>query len=239
MKVVYNNMSLEGRVAIVTGASKGIGLEIVKLLLSKGVKVAGWSRTDNDITDPNYLFISVDVSDPESVAHAYSQTTEMLGEEVDILVNNAGIGHFGNMDEMPFEQWKQMFDVNVHGIYFVSNAVIPKMKELDRGHIINIGSIAGKNPVKGMVGYAGTKHAVTGISHSMFMELRDFGIKVTCIYPGSVNTNFFDDIDAVTANENMMRPQDVAGSVVHCLETHPNYLPVDFEVRPLRPKPTK
>jgi len=230
-------MSLVGRVAIVTGASKGIGLEIVKQLLEQGVKVAGWSRTDNDITHPNYLFISVDISDPESVAYAYGQTKEMLGEDIDILVNNAGIGHYGNMDEMPFEQWKEMFDVNVHGIFFASNAVIPKMKELDRGHIINIGSIAGKNPVKGMVGYAGTKHAVTGITHSMFMELRDFGIKVTCIYPGSVNTNFFDDIEPVTANENMMRPQDVASSVLHCLNTHPNYLPVDFEVRPLRPKP--
>lgn len=231
-------MSLEGRVAIVTGASKGIGLEIVKLLLAKGVKVAGWSRTDNDFSDPNYLFISVDVSDPESVSHAYNQTAEMLGEEIDILINNAGIGYYGNMDEMPFEEWKRMFDVNVHGIYFTSNAVIPKMKELDRGHIINIGSIAGKMPVKGMTGYVGTKHAVTGISHSMYTELRDFGIKVTCIYPGSVNTNFFDKIDAIEAHDQMMRPQDVASSVVHCLETHPNYLPVDFEVRPLRPKPT-
>ena len=77
---------------------------------------------------------------------------------------------------------------------------------------------------------------MTGISHSMYMELRDFGIKVTCIYPGSVNTNFFDAIDPVTANENMMRPEDIASSIIHCLQTHPNYLPVDLEVRPLRPK---
>lgn len=233
---VTNNISLNGRVAVVTGASKGIGLEVVKQLLSEGVKVAGWSRSDNGFSDPNYLFISTDVSDSESVAHAYTQTVELLGEDVDILINNAGLGHYGNMDEMPFELWKQMFDINVHGIFFCSNAVIPKMKALDRGHIINLGSIAGRNPVKGMVGYAGTKHAVTGMSHSMFMELRDFGIKVTCIYPGSVNTNFFDGIDVVSANDNMMRPQDVAGSIVHCLKTHPNYLPVDFEVRPLRPK---
>jgi short-subunit dehydrogenase len=233
---VTNNISIKGRVAIVTGASKGIGLEVVKQLLKAEVKVAGWSRTDNGFSDPNYLFISTDVSNQESVAHAYTQTKEMLGEDIDILINNAGLGHYGNMDEMPFEQWKEMFDINVHGIYFCSNSVLPRMKALDRGHIINIGSIAGKNPVKGMVGYAGSKHAVTGISHSMYMELRDFGIKVTCIYPGSVNTNFFDAIDPVTANENMMRPEDIASSIIHCLETHPNYLPVDLEVRPLRPK---
>ena len=233
---VTNNISIKGRVAIVTGASKGIGLEVVKQLLKAEVKVAGWSRTDNGFSDPNYLFISTDVSNQESVAHAYTQTKEMLGEDIDILINNAGLGHYGNMDEMPFEQWKEMFDINVHGIYFCSNSVLPRMKALDRGHIINIGSIAGKNPVKGMVGYAGSKHAVTGMSHSMYMELRDFGIKVTCIYPGSVNTNFFDAIDPVTANENMMRPEDIASSIIHCLETHPNYLPVDLEVRPLRPK---
>ena len=227
---------LKGRIAIVTGSSKGIGLEVVKQLLENGAKVAGWSRTDNGFANANYLHITTDVSDPASVAHAYLQTAEMLGENIDILVNNAGLGHYGPMDEMSFDHWKQMFDVNVHGIFFCSNAAIPAMKKMDKGHIINIGSIAGKNPVKGMVGYAGTKHAVTGISHSMFMELRDFGIKVTCIYPGSVQTNFFDDIEVVEANENMMRPQDVASSIIHCLGTDPNYLPVDLEIRPLRPK---
>ena len=236
---VTNNINLKGRVAVVTGASKGIGLEVVKQLLAVGVKVAGWSRTDNGFSDPNYLFISTDVSDPDSVAHAYTETTEMLGEDVDILINNAGLGHYGNMDEMPFELWKEMFDINVHGIYFCTNAVVPQMKVLDEGHIINIGSIAGNTGISGAAGYCGTKHAVTGISHSLYAELRDFGIKVTCIYPGSVKTNFFDNTDLADANDNMMRPQDVAASVVHCLETHGNYLPVDLEIRPLRPKGKK
>ena len=87
-----------------------------------------------------------------------------------------------------------------------------------------------------MVGYAATKHAVTGISHSMYHELREFGIKVTCIYPGSVRTNFFDQIDSINAHENMMRPEDIAKTIVDCIDTHANYLPVDIEVRPLRPK---
>ena len=229
-------MKLKNEIAVVTGSSKGIGLEIVRQLLDAGVKVAGWSRSDSDIDHENYLFVKTDVSDSDSVDQAYLKTIEKFGNEVSILVNNAGLGYAGMMDEMPFEKWKHMFDVNVHGIFFCSNAVIPKMKEMDRGHIVNISSIAGLNPVKGFVGYAGTKHAVTGISHSMYMELRDFGIKVTCVYPGSVNTNFFDDIEMVQANENMMRPQDVAGSVVNLLGTHPNYLPVDLEIRPLRPK---
>ena len=229
-------MDLKNKVAVVTGASKGIGRELVLQLLDKEMKVAGWNRTDPGISNENFLHVSTDVSDGKSVEKAMKVTTAKFGGTVDVLVNNAGMGHHGPMDEMPFEKWKQMFDINVNGIYFCSNAVIPGMKVADEGHIINVGSIAGLNPVKGMVGYAGSKHAVTGISHSMFMELRDFGIKVTCIYPGSVKTSFFDKIDAVETNDNMMRPEDVASSIIHCLETHENYLPVDFEVRPLRPK---
>ena len=229
-------MELKNRIAIVTGSSKGIGLELVKQLLEKGMKVAGWSRTNPNIDDDNFLFVKTDVSDGDSVTKAFEETASKFKGKVSVLINNAGMGHYGPMLDMPFDKWKEMFDINVHGIYFCSNTVIPGMKEMDEGHIVNLGSIAGLNPIKGMVGYAGSKHAVTGISHSMFMELREFGIKVTCIYPGSVKTNFFDNIDAYEANDNMMRPEDVASSIVFCLETHENYLPVDFEVRPLRPK---
>jgi len=229
-------MELKNKIAIVTGSSRGIGLELVKQLLDKGMKVAGWSRTDPKIENKNFQFVKTDVSDADSVKKAFEETTEKFEGKVSVLVNNAGMGHYGPMLDMSFDKWKEMFDINVHGIYFCSNSVIPGMKEMDEGHIVNVGSIAGLNPIKGMVGYAGSKHAVTGISHSMFMELREFGIKVTCIYPGSVKTNFFDNIDAYEANDNMMRPEDVASSIVFCLETHENYLPVDFEVRPLRPK---
>lgn len=110
------------------------------------------------------------------------------------------------------------------------------MKQMDEGHIINVASIAGLNGLASMSGYCGTKHAVRGISHSLYMELREFGIKVSTIYPGSVQTNFFDDIEGVQAHENMMRPEDVALTMVQTIETHPNYFVADIECRPLRPK---
>ncbi|MGL1889498.1 MAG: SDR family NAD(P)-dependent oxidoreductase [Reichenbachiella sp.] len=229
-------MDLKEKVVIVTGSSKGIGFETAKLLLAKGAKVAGWSRSETVIDHENFIHIVADVSDATSVKVAHEKTVAHFGDSIDVLINNAGLGHYGPMTEMPYSQWKEMFAINVDGIYFCSNVVIPGMKEKDAGHIINISSIAGLNPIKNMVGYAATKHAVTGMSHSMFMELRDFGIKVTCIYPGSTNTNFFDSIDAYDANDNMMRPIDIAESIAYCLGTHANYLPVDFEVRPLRPK---
>lgn len=227
---------LQGKNAIVTGVSKGIGLEITKLLVQYGVKVAGWSRSAPAFEDAHFTFVEADVSDPSSVDKAYEHSVDALGQDIHILINNAGYGVFGNFEEMSAEDWKGMFDTNVHGIFYTTRKVVPQMKAMDFGHIVNIGSIAGKNPVKFGVGYAATKHAVTGISHSLFMELRDFGIKVSCVYPGSVNTNFFDDIDNFEPSPHMMTPQNIAQSVVDLLNTSANYLPVDLEVRPLRPK---
>jgi short-subunit dehydrogenase len=110
------------------------------------------------------------------------------------------------------------------------------MKRAGARHIINISSIAGTTGVEGMAGYSATKHAVRGLSHSLFKEIRNDGIKVTCIYPGSVNTNFFDDIEGIESNDNMMRPQDVAEAIYHAIHTHPNFHVVDVEMRPLKPK---
>lgn len=232
-------MILENKVVIVTGASKGIGLETVKALLEKGAKVCGWSRNAPQLTHDNFLFVEADVTRPGSVESAYKQTVDRFGKDIQVLINNAGMGFYGPMEDTSNEEWKMMFETNVDSIFYASKLVVPQMKVLDEGHIINISSIAGLNPVKNMVGYAATKHAVTGISHSMYQELREFGIKVTCIYPGSVKTNFFDDMDAINAHSDMMRPEDIAKTIVDCIETHANYLPVDIEVRPLRPKGKK
>ncbi len=229
-------MDLKGKVAIVTGVSKGIGLAIAKKLLEKDVKVAGWSRTPPDLSNPNFHFVETDVANEESVVSAYESTRSVFGEDIRILINNAGYGVYGAFDQVKSEDWMGMFDVNVHGIFHCTRQVVANMKSRDEGHIVNIGSIAGLNPVKNMVGYAATKHAVTGLSHSLFMELRDFGIKVTCIYPGSVETNFFDKIEEFGSSSNKMMPEDIASTVVHVLESSANYHHTDIEVRPLKPK---
>lgn len=227
---------LKHKNAIVTGVSKGIGFETAGILLERGAKVAGWSRTKPNLVHDNFHWIEVDISDWESVTGAYQHTTAHFGPDIHFLINNAGYGVLGAIDEISIEDWKGMFDVNVHGLMYCIKQVVPQMKKMDQGHIVNVSSIAGLNPVKNMSAYAATKHAVTGIGHSLFMELRDWGIKVTNIYPGSVKTSFFDEIDAIEAHDHMMRPQDVARSIVEVLDTHENYLPVDLEVRPLRPK---
>ena len=232
-------MELKNKVAVVTGVSKGLCLEIVKLLLEKGVKVAGWGRNKPDFTHDQFHFFTCDVADEAQVEQAYLATLAQLGADIRILVNNAGFGVAGPMENMSTADWKSMFDTNVHGIFYTTKRLIPAMKAADEGHILNVASIAGLNGVANFAGYVGTKHAVRGISHSLYMELRDFGIKVSTIYPGSIQTHFFDDIPGMNAHEHMMQPADVALTIVQTLETHPNYFVIDVECRPLRPKGKK
>ncbi len=228
-------MNVKNKIAIVTGVSKGIGLATVKMLLEEGMIVAGWGRTAPDFKYEDFHFFETDVSKESSVKAAYKATVDRLGSKISVLVNNAGLGYTSTFEETPTEQWMEMFNTNVHGIFFCSREVIPSMKAMDEGHIINISSIAGTLGIEQMSGYCGTKFAVRGISQSMYKELRNFGIKVTCIYPGSVKTNFFDKIPSVTVSDNMMMPEDIASTILHCLSSSPNYHQVDIEVRPLRP----
>ena len=229
-------IELKNKVAIVTGASKGIGLAVARLLLDEGMKVAGWSRSEPELEHGSFLWVKCDVGSPESVQQAFEKTSRQFGEELAVLVNNAGVGYEGKLDEMPLEQWHTMMNVNVNGIFYCTRLALPLMKERGEGHIINLSSIAGTNGIEGMSGYVATKHAVRGISHSLYKEVRNDGIKVTCIYPGSVNTHFFDEIDSVNAHENMMRPEDVAEAILHTIRTHKNFHIVDVEMRPLKPK---
>src|SRR6478736_3833508 len=229
-------MNLAGKIIIITGVSKGIGLATAKTLLEQGAKVVGWGRNEPPISHENFHFFETDVQTAESVAKSWEQTKAAVGSDVFGLVNNAGLGIAGNLDEMALEDWHTMFRTNVDGIFYCTRLVLPEMKRQESGCIINISSIAGTTGIEGMSGYCATKHAVRGISQSLYKEVRNFGVKVTCIYPGSVQTNFFDNIDSVTANENMMQPEDIASTILHVLQAPPNYHHVDIEVRPLMPK---
>lgn len=229
-------MELEGKLIIITGVSKGIGLATAETLLEKGAIVAGWGRTKPALNHPNFHFFSTDVQRQESVEASFWETTSKLGSEIIGLINNAGLGVAGKFEELAVEDWHTMFRTNVDGIFYCTRLVLPGMKAKGVGHIVNISSIAGTTGIEEMSGYCATKHAVRGISQSLYKEVRNFGVKVTCIYPGSVQTNFFDNIDSVTANENMMQPSDIASTILHVLQSPPNYHHVDIEVRPLMPK---
>lgn len=223
-------MNLKNKTAIVTGASRGIGRSITEALLNEGVQVVGWSRSEPEqLSHNNFHYIEADLTKQQSVDEAYDQTIRELGEDIHILINNAGTGYKGDMDEMPPEKWHYLFDLNVHGIFYVSRRVIPQMKTNEAGHIINISSGAGTNGIAGMSCYSATKHAVVGISRSLHQELRDYGVKVTCLSPGSVDTGFSD------SEKNKLMPDDLAQSAVHILQCPQNFHYTDVQVRPLQP----
>lgn len=229
-------MNLNNKVAIVTGSSRGIGLATVMALLDNGASVAGWSRSHTEIEHPNFKYIQVDISDIKSVENGNKETTSHFGIDIHILINNAGLGYSCLFEDSKIEEWQQMFDTNVNGIFYTSRLVLPQMKKIKEGHIINISSVAGNTGIETLSGYCATKFAVRGLSQALYKEVRNHGIKVTCIYPGSVQTNFFDKIDNVTVNDNMIKPEDIASTIQHCLMSSPNYHLVDIEVRPLHVK---
>lgn len=223
-------MDLSNKTAIVTGASRGIGRSITEALLDQGVTVAGWSRSEPENLDHEHFhYIEADLTQPSSVDRAYEQTVDQLDDALSILINNAGVGYKGDLDSMPPDKWHYLFDLNVHGIFYVSRLVIPEMKSREEGHIINISSGAGTNGIAGMSCYSATKHAVVGLSRSLHQELRDFGIKVTCLSPGSVDTGFSD------SEKNKLQPDELAQSVVHILQCSQNFHYTDVQVRPLQP----
>lgn len=227
-------MIVKDQLAIVTGGSKGIGKATCLALLEAGCRVAGWSRSEININHSNFKGYKVNVKDHRDVEKAYNLTDKDFKTSPGILINNAGLGFEYPLEELPIEKWNEMFHTNVDGIFFCTRLVLPSMKTAGRGHIINISSVAGITGIPGMTGYCATKYAVRGFSHALYKEVRKYGVKVTCIYPGSVKTNFFDDIASVAVNDQMMMPQDIASTIMHCLASPDNYHHVDIEVRPLK-----
>jgi NADP-dependent 3-hydroxy acid dehydrogenase YdfG len=229
-------MDLNNKVAVITGVSKGIGYELVKQLLEKGAKVYGLGRNNNDIKNASYKFIPCDVRRMDQVDAALAEVCSESANRVDLLVNNAGLGYFGFLEDTTPEQWHEMYETNVNSIFYFCRKIIPMMKQQDYGHIINIASTAGLEGYPQAAAYCGSKWAVKGISESMYKELRDFRIKVTCVYPGSVKTDFFRNNPNIKPHDYMLMPRDLVEMMVQTIEMPGNFHTVNLEVRPLQPK---
>lgn len=177
-------------VAIVTGASSGIGKATAELLANSGYKVYGTSRKVAQDTQRLYNMIALDVNSEESIDAALKEIIRIEGR-IDLVVNNAGFGVApGGAEESSIEQTKMLFETNFFGIVRMTRAVVPYMRKQGKGRIINIGSILGLIPAPYMATYAATKHAVEGFSESLDHELRTRGIRVSVVEPGYTNTQF-------------------------------------------------
>lgn len=238
-------MDLSSSTFVITGASAGIGRRFSRDLAAAGARVFGLARrTDRldaleDELGDAFTGVECDVGDEQSVDQAFERITEE-SDRIDGLINNAGFGRFGPIDEMSTRDFDLLLRVNVRGVFLCTRRTVPVMRRQNAssgfgGHIVNIASIAGLigNPEIGA--YNASKFGVRGLSESMFKELRGDGIKVTCLFPGSIETEFFDRADA-SMTSNPLTPEQVSSTLLHVLRTPDNYLISEVVMRPLRPK---
>jgi NADP-dependent 3-hydroxy acid dehydrogenase YdfG len=229
-------MYLKDRIAVITGVSKGIGEALCRKLLAEGCLVYGLGRNNFDCVEPHYTFIRTDVRSVQEVEKAFETILALHDQSIDILINNAGLGYFGSVEDLPVDQWDTMMQTNVSGMFYCTRLAVPAMKKRGSGHIINIASTAALDGMAQTSGYCASKWAVKGFSESIWRELRDFRIKVTCVYPGSVKTDFFRNSPSIQPHDYMLMPADVADMMIYALKTPDNFHQVNLEVRPLQPK---
>ncbi len=232
-------MNLENKIVVISGVSKGIGEALCSLCLDSGAIVFGIGRNPYTKTHKNFHFIKTDVQQIDEVNAAFKTILEKTNQTIHVLINNAGLGYFGLIEELPISEWHEMVNTNVNALFYCTRLAAPIMKQQQEGHIINIASTAGLEGMPMVSGYCATKWAVKGFSESLWRELRDYKVKVTCIYPGSVKTDFFRNSPNIQPHDYMLMPEEVAQMIVSAIQTSENFHQVNIEVRPLQPKGPK
>jgi NAD(P)-dependent dehydrogenase (short-subunit alcohol dehydrogenase family) len=230
---------LAGKVAYITGGSRGIGLGIARELVKSGMRVALGGRGEKDLEKAvaelgaeNAMGI---VSDVARLADEKAAVAEVLTRwgQLDLVVANAGIGHFAPIDKLTPDAWHQMMDTNLSGAYHTLMAALDALKA-SKGYYITIASLAGTNFFPQGAGYNATKFGLVGFTQAVMLDLRPYGIKVTTIMPGSVATYFNDHVPS-EKDAWKIQPADIGVLVRDLLQMHPRTLPSKIEVRPTRP----
>jgi NAD(P)-dependent dehydrogenase (short-subunit alcohol dehydrogenase family) len=232
---------LNGKTAIVTGATRGIGRAIAEALAADGANVVIAARHGNDclavadkITSQGRgraIGVAADVRQHEDCARIISSAVSSFGG-LHILINNAGIGGFSPVEKMDVAHWDRVIGTNLNSLFYCTHAALPHLKR-DGGWIINIGSLAGKNAFPGGAAYNASKFGLIGFSEAVMQEVRHDGVRVSYIMPGSVATDF--EGSSEWAADWMIQPQDIAQIVMDLLATPARTLPSRVEVRPSKP----
>lgn len=232
------NPAPETRLAIVTGASRGIGYAVATELGRRGYRLALLARRKPPLEEAAQRLASsgavvdtypCDVQDAAQVRATFKQILDRAGR-VDVLVNNAGVGTFAPVHQISDADWDSTLNTNLRGVFYCSKAVIPRMIEQRLGHIINISSLAGKNPLPGGSAYCASKWGLMGLTYSMAEDLREYGIRVSVVCPGSVQTEFSPHRGKDAAR--MLQPTDVARVVGWLLEQEPQSFVSEVLLRP-------
>ncbi len=238
---------LQGKVAFITGGSKGIGFGIAQVLLQKGIHVAITSRSLESAQkaadqlsvfaadSAKVLALKADVRDYQQQQDAVKATESTLGS-IDIVIANAGLGVFGSIEDITIEGWNQVIETNLTGVFYTLKSTLSSLKKT-KGYYITISSLAGTNFFAGGTAYNASKFGVTGFTQAAMLDLRTHGIKVSTIMPGSVST-YFNGNEPSQKDAWKIQQEDIGELVVDLLKMNPRTLPSKIEVRPSSP-PTK
>lgn len=232
----------EVKTALITGGTKGIGLSVAEALLQNGYRVAITSRsaenaqqTESELLaqyPDQILGLDSDVRNMESQQSAVNKMLEKWGR-LDVLVANAGLGHFGSIEDLSVEQWQEVIDTNLTGVFYSVKAALEALKK-SQGYIFTISSLAGTNFFAGGSAYNASKFGLTGFTQSIMLDLRHAGVKVSTIMPGSVAT-YFNNHTPSEADAWKIQPEDIGQMVLDLLNLPARTLPSKVEVRPSQP----
>ena len=232
---------LAGKVAIVTGASRGIGKAISILLAQSGSRVVLAARSEpqlksvrEEISSQNgeALVIPTDLTVDKEMEQLVQQTLKEWGS-VDVLINNAGLGKVAPVVKAKVSDWDETFRVNLRAPMFLSKLVLPTMMEKGEGSIINISSVSGKSGEANGAAYSASKFGLMGFTQSLYEEVREYGIRVAAICPGFVDTPLIPQMRRMDRSK-MIRPEDIAQTVLFVLTSPATACPVEIIVRPQR-----
>lgn len=244
-------LSLKDRVAVVTGAARGIGEAVAYALASKGAVVVLTARDQARLAEVEAAIkkaagraaaIPCDLTHPPVVEAFGKRVAEIFGR-CDILVNNAGLGLLGKpLLDCTLEEWNRLMDTNLRGPFLMIRALAPMMVAARAGHIVNISSLAGRNPLPNGAAYAASKWGLNGLTYSLAEELRQYGVRVSAIAPGSVNTRFGANANSSSSNQTvpqrekdrskMIQPADVAEAVLQVVTQPANAFISEVLLRP-------
>lgn len=235
-------MNLEGKRALVTGGSKGIGAAVAEALLRAGCRVVISARSEKELrrraqtlaeaTGGDVHARTCDVGDHRQVEQLIDFCRQELGG-LQVLVNNAGIGIFKPVEEMTPEEWDRLIATNLNGVFYCSHFALPLLKR-EGGFIVNISSLAGKNAFPGGAAYNASKFALTGFSEALMQEVRHDDVRIAYVMPGSVNT-YFGGSEPRDEESWKLSARDVADVVLDTLQRAPRCLTSRIEMRPSKP----